>query len=113
MNNWTRHGPLAKMERRAQQIGHVMEAASSAWKSYQGDNEGRRFRGLDENFWKAIQKVRSDTGLAIGVAGDTLDIRHGITCLLKQEAKGISARKSMRRQLEEITAATRRRRCPY
>lgn len=110
MTDWTRYGPLAKMKRRAEQIRHVTEVACAAWSRYSGDNEGRRFRDLDEGFWSAIQKARSDTGLAIGVAGDTLDIRHGITCLLKQEAKGISERERMRRQLESIATATERRR---
>lgn len=110
MTNWTQYGPLAKMKRRAQQISHVTAVASAAWGHYSGDNEGRRFRDLDEGFWSAVQKVRSDTGLAIGVAGDTLDIRHGITCLLKQEAKGISERERMRRQLESIATVTERRR---
>ena len=110
MTNWTRYGPLAKMKRRAEQIRHVTAVACAAWSRYSGDNEGRRFRNLDEEFWSAIQKARSDTGLAIGVAGDTLDIRHGITCLLRQEAKGISERERMRRQLESVATAAERRR---
>ena len=110
MTAWTKHGPHAKMKRRAQQIERIAEAVCAIWDTHTGDNDGRRFQGIAESLWKEIRDIRADTGLAIGVAGETVEIRNGITCLLLQEAQGISDRHTMKRQMEQLIDATKRRR---
>ena len=110
MNAWTAHGPAAKMKRRAPAIGRICSTAAELWNGYSGDNDGRRFRGMTEEMWSEIRSIRADTGIAIGVAGDTLELREGVTRLLLQEAKGISDKKTMRAECERIAVAAKRSR---
>jgi len=110
MTPWNEHGPSDKVRRRAGQIERICKTVMSLWDTYSGDNGGRHFGNISKTMWKEIDGIRADTGLAIGVAGHTIEIRDGITRLLLQEAKGISDKVNMKRQCHDLMAATRRKR---
>lgn len=110
MTPWNEYGPSGKVGRRAGQIERVCRAVISLWGAYKGDNDGRRFQDISEEMWKELGSIRADTGLAIGVAGHTIEVRDGVTPLLKQEARGISDKVNMEGQCRSLMDASERKR---
>lgn len=110
MKSWKKHRPSAKVSKRQDQIIQICNVVTNIWDTYYGDNNGRHFGDIPDSVWKEIRSIRSDTGLNISVAGEIVELRDGVTCLLRQEARGIADKRAKKREIAKIVQATKRTR---
>lgn len=84
--SWNTHGPAAVVRRRLEQLEHVMSVLlemrdaqidENDIKENRPDRRGRKSIGFTEDLWNKIRKIRSETGLTLGVHQDLLTVTAG------------------------------------